>query len=544
MNENTRVHYQTSFRAKANNPEHSALFTLQNIAFSWLYKKERDKRISSNKKAFITKCEWSNLYRTYSGIATSTYYSDEGKCWAMRYTHLDGELGRKRYWYVDIGIREITATNEAIFYCKISYARDEYDLRSTELPIPSSNTPRFIRDILKPKSGLKVYSQNQEFGLYSQPVPFRLTYGQGLAELIESPKRCYALIVFNSSDEAMQKEAIKLSRELAGKAQVFTLDQDPEFAEELRHCMRRDLIVRHNTYRVFFPLRRNRVDSGRHRWFYITDQDYPEQRTALINSLLKNYNLIEDSAVKNISEISRMISRANLLSSLKAGDDSEAQLNAFLDDFTKLEEEKAAVEKERDDWLEECDERESQITELTMKLSALSHHDTQKRDQLQVCYKTHFTQLPKTLEDTVRVKAVILKERIVFTDDAFKSAADYSRCQSLDHAWKILFHIGTTLYDIKYSGQPVGDIEKRFKELSGYEYAKTEGQNTKHDNRLKQSRKFKYDDRDFELWSHIKYGVEEPKLLRIYFDYDDQNKKIIVGHVGVHLDNASTRKKR
>lgn len=500
--------------------------------------------MGTEKKAFFKKCEWSNLHNTHSSVATNTYFTDEGNCWALRYTHLDHDLGRRRYWYIDVGIRELNETEEAIFYCKISYARDEYDVSGMELPTPPSTTPRFIRTILNPGNGFKVYSRKSSFGLFGVPVPFKLTYGKALVNLIQSEYRRYALLVFNGDSEALSREAHKIARDLAGKAQVITLPQDSEFAQELRHVLSRELHIKHGTFRVFFPMRKGPVRGTRHRWFHIEDADYYEQRAGLVNALLKNYNLTEESAVKNISEVGRMISRANLLTNLASGDNREAQLQEFIDEYTKLEEEKSVVEQERDFYLEEHADMEGQLAELNGKLQALSHHSARQHKDLQVCYQSNFGKLPSTLEETVRVKAELLKDRIIFTEEAFKSAADYNKCQSLDHAWKILFHIGTTLYDIKYSGEPVGDIEKRFKELSGYEYAKTEGQNTKNDSRLRQSRKFKHDGRDYELWSHIKHGIEEPKLIRVYFDYDDQNKKIIVGHVGAHLDNASTRKKR
>ena len=187
---------------------------------------------------------------------------------------------------------------------------------------------------------------------------------------------------------------------------------------------------------------------------------------------------------------------------------------------------------------------ETQLGELKAKLEVRDYQNSRQKKDLQICYQSHLGKIPSSLEETVKLKENLLKDRLIFTEEAHKSAADYGKCSTLDHAWKILFHIGTTLYDIKFGDQPAGDIEKRFKELSGYEYAKTEGQNTKGDSRLRQSRKIEHDKREYELWSHVKYGNEEPKLIRVYFDYDDDLKKIVVGHVGAHLDNATTRKKR
>jgi hypothetical protein len=544
MNENTRVHYQTSFRVKSTKPEYNCVSTLQNILYGWFLQKESDNLLRNKKREFYAKCDWSNLYRSHSSMATNTYYDDAGKCWAVRYKHLDGQLRHKRHWYVDIGVREIKEREEAIFYCKVSYARDEYDLSGVEFEQPSSNTPVFIRDILAKKSELKVYSQCEDFGLYGCPIPFRLTYGQDLVDLIESERRRYALLVVNGEGDAVAKQARQLAKELTGKAQVITLDQDPEFAEELRHCFKRDLLVKRGTVRVFFPLRKSQVWPERHRWFYLDSSEYEEQRKALVNSLLKNSNLSEDHAVKNISEIGRMISRKKLADAFKGGASSEAELDQFFDEYTKLEEEKAVIEKERDGWLEECDALEAKVSKLESDKLALSYHKEQQELPLQVCYQSYFGKLPGSLEELVRLKAKLLGERVIFAEEVFKSAAAYPQFKELDRAWEILYHIGTTLFEIKFEGDGSGDIAKRFQEKAGYEYAKTEGQNTKKDSGLRSSRVVSVDGREYEIWPHIVYGNQEPKMLRVHFAYDDDLRKIIVGYVGPHMDNASTRKKR
>ena len=544
MNENSRIHYQTSFRAASAVEPMSAAQTLRKFVYGWLLTKEKDRLLRRERGAFYHKCDWSNLFGTHSSLATNTYYCDDGECWAMRYMHLDGELKRRRYWYVDIGIREIKDTGEAVFYSKISYARDEYDLRTEELPTPNSNTPRFIRDIFKKNSGLKLHSQAQDFGLYSVPVPFKLTYGQQLADLIESEQRRYALVVFNGSGEKMALEAKELARDLAGKAQVITLDQNSEFAEELRYFLKRDLSIHYGTYRVFFPIRTKHLNPGRHRWFNLSDPDYAVQRAGLLNSLLRNYNLLEDGAIKNISEIGRLISRRNLQENIRKGENTEQALEEFFDEYTKLDEEKAIVEKERDFYLEEHAAMEAELGTVKSKLEALDFHQSQQQPAMQLCYATHLKDYPETLADIVRVKAAALKGRVHFAEPAHESAKSYVGFKALDRAWDILFHIGTTLYDLKFNDDASTDLARLFQERSGYEYAKTEGQNTKNDSRLRQSRIIEVEGKEYEMWAHIVYGTSEPRMLRVYFAYDEEKKRIIVGYVGPHMDNATSRKKR
>ncbi len=69
----------------------------------------------------------------------------------------------------------------------------------------------------------------------------------------------------------------------------------------------------------------------------------------------------------------------------------------------------------------------------------------------------------------------------------------------------------------------------------------TEGPNTKKDKKLMDKRKILHGGQEFDITPHVKYGNAEPKLLRIYFAFDEDTKKIVVGHIGKHIPNATTK---
>ena len=158
---NAVTHYQTCFKAYRENDAFKPLSTIRNIVYRWLLEKEKDPLCRDAKKDFFKKCNWDNLDATHSSVGTNTVYTDNFTSWAMRYTHHDSELGPGRYWHVDIGIKEEDAV--ATFYCRVSYAHSRYDL-SIEHPIPPTNTPRFIRDIVAEKSGLKIIAEKKSSG--------------------------------------------------------------------------------------------------------------------------------------------------------------------------------------------------------------------------------------------------------------------------------------------------------------------------------------------------------------------------------------------
>lgn len=94
-------------------------------------------------------------------------------------------------------------------------------------------------------------------------------------------------------------------------------------------------------------------------------------------------------------------------------------------------------------------------------------------------------------------------------------------------------------YEFKES-QP-GDTATRFQAISGFEYASSEGKQSKKDKSIRVSRRISVNGNHYELWPHIKLGNRPPKLLRVNFAFDEDQKKIVIGHVGMHLKNATTK---
>ncbi len=545
---NAVTHYQTCFKAYKENDGLKPLWTIRNIVYGWLLKKEKNSLCRDAKKDFFHKCNWDNLYDTHSSVGTNTVYSDNFTCWAMRYTHHDSELGPGRYWHVDIGVKEEDAV--ATFYCRVSYARSRYDL-STEHPIPPTNTPLFIRDIVAENSGLKIYSREKKFGLFDKPVPITIGYGMHLADWIKSRERRYAMIVFNPDTDELKKEAKSLAFDLAGKSQVLVLDDDPELAEELRHYLPKDLWIRRGKYRVFYPMNPAFPRPNRHRWFDPHESDYSTKRQALVSSLLRFYHLEEPRTITNISEVGRMVSLEILRKRLRDSSARIPEMKEFEDLWDSREREFEEREKdqkrETDYILTELEETESKCSRLLSQVYALefstSHNQNDGKDFL-LKLKEELKNRVKNLHDLVDIFSRIFTDRLIFSEEAGKSAADYTQFKVLDRAFDMLYHVGTTLFNLKFEEDHPGDIATRFYNLSGFEFATSEGKQSKKDKSIRASRQITVNGKQYEIWPHIKFGNKPPKILRVYFAFDDDQKKIVIGHVGKHLKNATTRRKK
>ncbi len=96
------------------------------------------------------------------------------------------------------------------------------------------------------------------------------------------------------------------------------------------------------------------------------------------------------------------------------------------------------------------------------------------------------------------------------------------------------------LYRLKFvDGQK--ELERSFKDETGYELAMSEGRNTKRDNKLMSLRILQVGVHEYDITPHLKHLNNEPKSVRIYFAFDENMKKIIVGHIGRHIPNATTK---
>lgn len=541
---NAITHYQTGFKVFETREQYSPLSTIQNILYGWLLSREKDRLCRNAKKDFFWKCNWNNLYNSHSSVGTNTVYGDTFKAWAFRYTHPDSQLGTRRYWHVDIGIKEEEGV--ATFYCRVSFARSHYDLTS-EHEVPSTNTPRFIRDIVAKRSGLKVFCGEKEFRLFDQPVPISAGYGKQLAEWVESRNRRYAIIVFNPASDEMRVEASAMARDLAGKSQVLVLDEDPDLADELHMFLNADLWVPRGKFRIFYPLNPAFPRPDRHRWFDPLDPDYPSKREALVSNLLRVYHLEEPKSVTNISEVGRMVSMMALRKRLSENSASDADMEEFQEMWDSREKDfearEGALKQESEHWMSEVEQKEDELLKLKAKLSTMEFGQSRSSDvsiELLPELKRHV----RDLEGVVGVYSRIHADRLIFSDEAFKSAREFANCPILDRAWDMLHHIATTLYDLKFGEEESGDIASQFQHTSGFEYAKTEGKQSKADSSICASRRITVNGHDYEIWPHIKFGTKPPKTLRIHFAFCEDSQKIVVGFVGSHMENATTRKVR
>jgi len=125
-------------------------------------------------------------------------------------------------------------------------------------------------------------------------------------------------------------------------------------------------------------------------------------------------------------------------------------------------------------------------------------------------------------------------DRIIILDSAYKSAKDSHGFVRKKIVFELLWKLSTTYWKALCEGK--GDTKAR--QIFGREYAAKESDPVGRKKEAQRRRTFTYNGKDIEMMKHLKYGVKESALetIRIHFEWVSDEKKVIVGYCGPHLD--------
>ncbi len=537
---NTIPHYQTSFRVV--DEDKSAFLRLKSTVHGWLLTKEKDKVLRTEKREFFQKGEWTNLFGTRSNLRSDSFLGPDGGAWAIRHTHPDAVLSKKRFWSTNVGLTE--RQNHVLVSVRVSYAWNAECL-STEREEPAPSVPKVLRSIL---AGNHAYSGRREFKLIEKPIPFHMVgMGKPLAAFIQAEERRYPLIVINGDDTRCIREASSLAFDLTGKCQVAMLSSSADIQDEFNHFMPEEYRVSPGYLRVYFPFGRHN-NPNRHRWSELDAGDYPSEREGIVHGLLRHHALIEQGAVESIQDIDRLVSRDKLGKMLKSDGVSSKELAEFYRLFAEVEQERDNAKREAQAWAAEVDAKQTEIEgkkkelhDVSMQHNKLnSQYDALKKKVPDVPIREIMTRLPTSLTEVLKAGEIFF-DRLEITPQAYKSAAGYEKCKCIHEAWEILSGLNNHMYELKFE-KSESDLEGAFQKATGYELTMCESSLTQRNHGLMNLRQIHHNGRMFEIIPHVKFGTAEPRMLRIHFAFDKVLKHIVIGYVGPHLPTAGTRR--
>ena len=469
--------------------------------------------------------------------------------WAVRLEEPCNEYPGIRRWTTDIGV-SILGQWKFEFSIIVSYnIRPGYI--GNEPPVPVPTTPNIVLNLLTNNS--KWHALAGGMPLTGYPIPLKTNMVPLLIDSLKSPRRLFPLVYvsryFQTGETLVDTQ--KLANVLAGNALVFVAESTA-LDKKIEDSLPPNFRCWNGMIRVYRPEVDfvSEYDSRRHRYFTANDieRHSPEN---VVKMLVKGISRRQIQWKKPIiGSLDDVFSQDRIQKIAELSSDKDkTTAEDWLNEIEKLLSENENLKSEIDNLEEKITEKEDELALKDYEKSELSREvedarNSLKRKNSKIEAISNLAELPKNLIDVIELIETIHPENIVFTEQAKKSAKSASWV-SPDVAWSCLWSTATVLHELYFGDfEKSINIEKEFKDRTGVDFAKTEGKQTKDDQKFLRLRRIDYKGEELNIETHVKYGVKKPKLLRIYFCPHKKSKKIIIGHCGDHLDNYSSRSRK
>ncbi len=141
-----------------------------------------------------------------------------------------------------------------------------------------------------------------------------------------------------------------------------------------------------------------------------------------------------------------------------------------------------------------------------------------------------------TVSDYLRATIAAHPEQVVALPSALKSAEQIAEFDSPEKVGELLWLLATEYRAALVSGK--GDTEAR--RVFGSAYAARESEMTRQNGAARAMRTFDYEGVPITMEKHLKVGVKESdfETARVYFHWDAEHGRIVIGHCGRHLPLA------
>lgn len=208
-----------------------------------------------------------------------------------------------------------------------------------------------------------------------------------------------------------------------------------------------------------------------------------------------------------------------------------------------------AVKIELADTKGELTDTKRKVFDLTVTLDALYKGSSSSADldAVRAALPADLPDLFSATGDVSKIDGSILKlfeelypDRILIADRAWEELKDCVTKPSL--FWQAMWMTCTVLWDA-YSQQGTGHPEEKVQNhpdrIGGFSLALSEGAMTRKDKKLMALRKLSFNGKEYDIESHLKSGTNDNdgSSVRMYFAWDEDERRIVIGHIGKHLLN-------
>jgi len=150
-------------------------------------------------------------------------------------------------------------------------------------------------------------------------------------------------------------------------------------------------------------------------------------------------------------------------------------------------------------------------------------------------------EIPESIIEAMRIAATKFSSKLIFHERVEQSIRDFQLNENLHAvvaAVKIFKALAENLYRLKFEKGSFS--EEQFRDETGLEMSMTESKASKRDPAVCESRKCIYNRAEITFFPHVKETIKGVEF-RVHFQFLDQERKIIICHVGDHLLNARTK---
>jgi hypothetical protein len=470
-------------------------------------------------------------------------------CWAGEYEHPCDEFPGCRFWRVHIGIEQFDRNQFHLNFQTLYDIRPGFLGPEPMAPLPSP--PGLITALLKSPSWRCAAGSEQ---LFTSACILRVGEGHLFAELIANGDRtCPVVLVSRTyANNGYSIDAARLAWLLAGTAIVYQ-SESSEVDEELDNLLGERFGCRKGAIRVYIPGFdfKRAGEERRHRFILpknIDEWGLDETIDIIVRGIARHSTrpkgVLTPLDVEAVNRQRRLVQlRAKQSSASKDEwmqllDLLEEENKALRNDKTELEADNLSLEDRIDSLQDEM--RCLEYTKNSLKANLTQTNLVADQSKLQPVLE-NMKELPKTLSEVVQLIKAIHPGRIAFTDRAVKSAGD-SKFDDVHRAWKVLWVMATTLYEL-YFERDSQDIPGTFRNETGIELAMTERKITNQDNRKMAQRKDSFMGQEIDITPHVKFDADSTRAYFCAFRHN-ATRRIVVGDIGHLRTQGGTKRQR
>ena len=458
-------------------------------------------------------------------------------------SHRDDRVSGRR-WITEVGVRQ--ESEERPIECSVLLKTDEVSARVTS-PIQVTR-PKLVQQLIESCKPL-----GQTPGLRVKELT--LASASAFLREVEHEERDFPIVVVSAlRDGGYPVEPERVRSIVTGLADVVcvTAREDTFAIEEI---VGRRYMAFGGAINIVFPTRRGeRGHFVETVLFRAEDVDQVREdgksiESEVLAAITHRTNLPLSWRHISAEKVAQAVLRARLAETIaraKSGEQTQ-HLEEYIALLESADEELKAKDEELAQSQSAYEAKEQEVRVLRADIANLKHalaglqsSDEARSDIAEMLGPFRDTvaailKVGPTLQQVVDLMATMYSDRIVFLESASNSAkeADRGGFRQAAKALDLLHRLATDYWQVLSDGKGDQQAKAVFGQSA---YAANEADTLSGDGRRR--RTFSYRGRDFLMYKHLKHGVKDSlaETLRVHFEWLANEKKIIVGHCGKHLD--------